>query len=67
MNATASYRFELTIESEELRFHHLVQVDTVFIHDGLVVHMVDQATHFLAALYLCNQSMKDIWNKRKCM
>ena len=54
-------RFKLTAGTEELRFNHTVVVDTMFIESRAVLHMVDEATHFMAACFLRSQSASDIW------
>lgn len=49
-------RFKLTVRSEELRFNHRVQVDTMFIKCRPVIHMVDETRRFGAVAFLRNQS-----------
>ena len=62
--AQAPRRFRLTIGAEKLRFNHRVVVDTMFINNKPILHMVDEATHFSAACFLRNQSTSEIW---KCI
>lgn len=52
-------RFKLAVGLEELRFTQRVEVDIVFSNNRLVIHMVDGATHFCAASFLCNQLATD--------
>lgn len=54
-------RFKLTIGANDLRFNHEVQIDTMFLHNRPVLHMVDTATHFCAASFLRSQSSSEIW------
>lgn len=61
-NRRAPRRFKLTVGMNEMRFNHTVQVDTMFIHNRPVCHLVDQATHFSAATFLRNQTTKTIWD-----
>ena len=60
--AQAPRRFRLTIGAETLRFNHRVAIDTMFINNKPILHMVDEATHFSAACFLRNQSTREIWN-----
>lgn len=54
-------RFKLSVASEELRFNHRVQGDTIFIDGRPVIDMVDEATHFCAVSFLHNLSTKELW------
>ena len=53
--------FKLTVGTDDLKFNHNVQVDTMFINGRPVIHIVDQATHFSSAAFLKNQSSKEVW------
>lgn len=59
--ASKPRRFKLTVGTNDLRFNHKVQIDTMFINGKPVLHMVDQATHFSAATFLKNQSSAEVW------
>lgn len=54
-------RFKLTIGTKGLRFNHDVKVDTMFLQNRPVLHMVDMATHFCSSKFLRTQSTPDIW------
>lgn len=54
---------KFTVGRAELWFNHRVTVDTRFIHDWPVIHIVDEAAQFCAASFLRNQSAKEIRNK----
>lgn len=49
------HRYKLSIGLEECRFSHVAAVDTLFIADKPVLHLVDGATHFTAAFLLRDQ------------
>lgn len=53
--ASTPRRFKLTVGSEELRLNHRVQSDTMFLNGSTFIHMVDEATHFYTASFLCIQ------------
>lgn len=50
-HAPAPRRFKLTVGTNDLRFNHIVQVDTMFIENRPVLHMVDTATHLCSCIY----------------
>lgn len=54
-------RFKLTLGTEEMRFNNRVYVDTMFIDNQPVIHLVDEATHFSAASFLRSQSASETW------
>lgn len=54
-------RFMLRIGGDDLRFKNDVQVDIIFIQGIPVVHLVEEATHFSAEVFLCNQSTAEIY------
>lgn len=58
--AAASRWFGLTARAVELRFNHLVQVDTMFIHGRPVLHMLEKATHCCASSFLHGQITNEI-------
>lgn len=60
-NAQAPRRFKMTVGTDDLSFNHNIQVDTMFLNNRPVIHMVDLATHFCAAGFLKNQSAKEVW------
>lgn len=51
-------RFKLTIGANVLRLNHVTQIDTMFIHNRPILHMVDTETHIFAASILRSQSTK---------
>lgn len=53
---------KLTIGPKAFRFNHHVQVDTMFLDGILVVHDVDESTHFSVARLFINQNTSMIWN-----
>lgn len=55
-NTETIRRFSLTIGTEEFRFNHGVIVDTNFIINKPIIHMVDVSCHFLATCSLRNQT-----------
>lgn len=50
-----------------LKFNSGVQIQTMFINGSPVTHMVDQATHFLAAAFLERQTLSEIWETIKSL
>lgn len=54
-------RFKLTIGADDLRFNHCVQIDTMFIQNLPIMHMVDAATQFRAASFPRSNAIRDIW------
>lgn len=56
-------RFELTVGNEDARSSHSVAADVVYIRTCPVLHVVDEATHFSAALFLRNMPSRKIWKK----
>lgn len=63
LNDTAPRCFNLTMGSDNLKFIHYLQVDTMFLRGKPVVHMIDQATHYTAAFFLRTQCSTDIWKE----
>lgn len=61
VHAAAPRRFKLTVGTEDLRFNHTLQVDTMFLTERPVLYMVDVATHFCAGTFLKSQCAKEIW------
>lgn len=60
-NSKRPRRFKLSVGTEDLCFNHSVQVDTMFLEGKLVLHLVDEATHFTAAGFLPDQSTETVW------
>lgn len=54
--STKSRHFKLTLGSKALDFNHHVHVDTMFLDEKSVVHMVDEATDFTASGFVSSQS-----------
>jgi hypothetical protein len=59
---TAPRRFKLTMGMDDVQFNHVVAVDVMFLDGKMVLHMVDEATHFQAASFLKNGSAEETWN-----
>lgn len=53
-------RLKRTIGTERLQFIHRMVVETLFIDVRLVIHAVDESTHFAAASFLRNESEREI-------
>lgn len=60
-NAGKPRRFKITVGTSDLRFNHTVAVDIMFIQSRAVLHVVDEATHFCAALFLTSHKSSDVW------
>lgn len=59
--ASKPRRFKLTVGSNDLRFNHTVAIDVMYLSGKPVLHAVDEATHFNAAMFLRNQSSQEVW------
>lgn len=57
---TKSRNFKLAIRSKAIKFNHHLRVDTMFIDERPVVHIVDESTHFPAARFIQNQNTSTI-------
>lgn len=55
-------RFKLAVGTEDLRFNHTVAVDVMYLDGSPVLHIVDEATHFMSACFLRNVSSREIWS-----
>ena len=55
-------RFRLSVGAEDLHFNSIVAADVMYINQKPVLHVVDEATHFCAALFLRSMSAADTWN-----
>lgn len=60
-HASAPRRFKLTVGCDDLRFNHTVAADIMYIKRKPILHMVDEATHFMAATFLRNHSSEQVW------
>lgn len=58
---TKQRRLKITIGSDDLRYNHKVQVDTIFLSGRPVIHKVDEDKHFEEEKLLSNKSTKHIW------
>ena len=47
--------------SENLRFNETLFIDVVYIDNRPVLHLVDSATHFIAARFLADMTVKTVW------
>lgn len=54
-------RFKLTIGCEGQRFNTCVAMDVMYIRGKPVLHIVDEATHFAAAMFLRKVSSAEVW------
>lgn len=54
-------RFKLTVGAEESVFNSTVATDIMYISRRPVLHVVDEATHFAAAIFLRKVSSKEVW------
>lgn len=57
----APRRFKITVGTEDLKFNHVVAVDLMFISKKPILHVVDEATHFMGAQFLKSHSSADVW------
>ena len=54
-------RFKLTLGPDDLKFNSIVAIDFMYLSGKPVLHAVDEATHFTAALFLRSMSSEDVW------
>jgi hypothetical protein len=54
-------RFKLTTGNDDLCFNSIVAADIMYIRQQPVLHVVDEATHFAAAMFMKNVSAKETW------
>ena len=54
-------RFKVTIGTDELKFNHILAVDIMYINNKPVIHVVDEATHYQAALFLRRVNAEETW------
>ena len=55
-------RFRLSVGTDNLHFNSILVADVMYINQKPVLHVVDEATQFSAALYLRSISATDTWN-----
>lgn len=60
-NSQRPRRLILTVGTEDMRFNHTVQVDTMFLELRPVILPVNLATNFSATRFLKNQTTSEIW------
>ena len=60
--ANTPLRFRISLGSENLRFNETVFIDVMYIENRPVLHIVDSATHFSAACFLPDMSVKIVWS-----
>lgn len=63
INAPPARHFRLPEGANDLQSNHRVVFDTMFLKNRPVIHLVDESTHFSAALFLKKKSTKDIWKE----
>ena len=54
-------RFKVTIETDDLKFNHVLAVDIMYINGKTIIHVVDEATHYQAALFLRRVNAEETW------
>jgi len=54
-------RFKLTVGAEESKFNSTIAADVMYLNKRPVLHVVDEATHFAAAIFLRKVSSKEVW------
>jgi len=54
-------RFKLTIGAEGSAFNSVIVADIMYLSKQPVLHVVDESTHFAAALFLRQVSSKHVW------
>lgn len=62
INSLPPRRFKLTIGDDDLQLNHKVIVDTMFLKNKPVIHLIDENIHFVGASFLKNQLKNEIWN-----
>lgn len=60
--ARSPRRFKQTFVTDTLMFNHWLIVDSILIDASAVIHTIIEATHFITAPFLRNQSTEKIWN-----
>ena len=60
-HAAKPRRFKLTIGTDDLQFNHILAVDITYINGKPVIHVVDEATHYQAALFLKRVTAEETW------
>ena len=59
--ASKPRRFKLTMGSDSLKFNHIIAVDLMYLNGKPVLHVVDEATHYMAAVFLRKVSSEETW------
>lgn len=54
-------RFRFTLQ-DDVKFNHSIIIDIMYIHEKLVLHIVDEATRFNTACWLKSISAKATWD-----
>ncbi len=60
VHASRPKRFKLTVGTDDLRFNHIVAIDITYISNKPILHVVDEATHYNAALFLTKISSETV-------
>ena len=63
-HASKPRRFKILIRSDDLQFNHVVAIDVMYIGGKPVLHVVDEATHYSAAVFLKRMTAEETW---KCL
>lgn len=54
-------RFKLTIGTDDLQFNHIIAADIMYIHNKPILHVVDEATHYMAAIFMRKVNSEETW------
>lgn len=60
-HAAKPRRFKVTIGTDDLRFNHIIAVDIMYINEKPVIHVVDEATNYQAAMFLKRVTAEETW------
>ena len=60
-HAPSTRRFKLSVGTGPLRFNHTIAIDVMYIEGRPVLHVVDEATHYAAAIFLKKVTSEHTW------
>ena len=60
-HASRPKQFKVTVGTDDLRFNQILAVDIIYINEKPVLHVVDEATHYQAAVSLRRFSAEETW------
>lgn len=55
-------QFKITIGADDLKFNHIISVDTILIFGKPIIHIVDETTHFSPAKFLNTKYATEVGN-----